>query len=313
MQYAIETDGLSKTYRGGIQALKSLSLQVPIGCCFGLLGPNGAGKSTLIKTLLSIVHATTGDATLLGRPFRTAEARRGVGYLAEGHNYPRYLTGYGVCAYFGHLSGLGGIELDNQIKKILELVGMSEWATTKISKYSKGMNQRVGLAQALLGNPKLVFLDEPTDGVDPLGRQEIRKVIKRIADEGTTVFLNSHLLSEVEQTCDHIAIMHKGELIQQGSVAQITAVVSGKQDDVTVRFRSSKLPGELWAKLTGQGATRDDESGFTLSLKDEQEISGWIDQLRAAGVEIYEVAPVQINLEDAFISLITAEEEGAQA
>ncbi len=312
MQYAIETTGLSKTYRGNIRALRPIDLKVPVGCCFGLLGPNGAGKSTLIKTLLSIVRPTSGEAKLMGQCCGSPASRQGIGYLAEGHAFPRYLTGRGVCAYFGKLSGMGGSQLKQEIDKALALVGMSEWADTKISKYSKGMNQRVGLAQALLGQPRLVFLDEPTDGVDPVGRQEIRQVITRIAREGTTIFLNSHLLSEVEQTCDQIGILHKGELIQQGSVEQITASVTSDRDAVVVSLRTSPIADPVWQRLATRGATRESEASFQIGFEKKEQITMLIDELRAEQIEIYAIEHAQVNLEDAFIRLVTKEEESNQ-
>ena len=157
MGYAIETRSLSKTYGGRIHALKSLDLRVRSGSCFGLLGPNGAGTSTLVKTLLSIVHPTSGSAQLLGKDIQDPQARKSVGYLPEGHRFPSYLTGRGVCRYFGQLSGYSGAELDRDIDAKLALVNMRDWAETKITKYSKGMLQRLGLAQAMLGKMLLVF------------------------------------------------------------------------------------------------------------------------------------------------------------
>ena len=165
MEYAIETTELAKTYKGGVRALRGVSLKVERGCCFGLLGPNGAGKSTLVKTLLSIVRPTAGSATILGRDIRSPAARRSVGYLPEGHRFPRYLTARSVCEYFGRLAGLHGETLQREIAAKLELVGLSDWTDSKVSKFSKGMAQRVGVAQSLLGDPDLILLDEPTDGV----------------------------------------------------------------------------------------------------------------------------------------------------
>lgn len=305
MELAVETKDLSKTYkRGRILALKALDLQVPMGSAFGLLGPNGAGKSTLVKTLLTIVRASGGSATLLGVDFRRPEARRKVGYLPEGHRFPGYLTGAGVCEYFGRLAGLRGAELATQIKEKLELVGMSEWADVKISRYSKGMAQRVGLAQAMLGNPKLIFLDEPTDGVDPLGRQEIREVIKRLCRQGSTIFLNSHLLSEVEQVCDRVAIMHHGRILRQGSVREIIDAVTGGQGLLQVRFRTSPLDAGARQAVERYGAFTPADDGFLVNLPGPQAVTPLIDALRAARTEIFSVEPQHANLEEAFIRLI---------
>jgi ABC-2 type transport system ATP-binding protein len=263
--YAIETRGLSKTYHGRIQALKSLDLRVRSGSCFGLLGPNGAGKSTLVKTLLSIVHATSGSAQLLGKDFRNPAARRSVGYLPEGHRFPSYLTGRGVCLYFGQLAGLRIADLKRDIDEKLALVSMGEWADTKITRYSKGMLQRLGLAQAMLGNPALLFLDEPTDGVDPVGRYELRNVIRSIQAAGTTIFLNSHLLSEVEEMCDEVAILHRGAILQQGSVSSITAAAS-RGGNCLVTFITSAIPADVLARLPAGVTVQREQLGFQVSL-----------------------------------------------
>ncbi|MEZ6196439.1 MAG: ABC transporter ATP-binding protein [Planctomycetota bacterium] len=320
MENAVETRGLAKTYKGGIQALKPLDLEIPAGTRFGLLGPNGAGKSTLVKSLLSIVHATSGSASLLGRDFRDPESRQGVGYLPEGHRFPRYLTGAGVCHYFGRLAGLSGAHLKQETEAKLRIVGMQEWADTKISKYSKGMNQRVGLAQAMLGDPRLIFLDEPTDGVDPKGRREIRDVIAEIANRGATVFFNSHLLSEVEVICDKIAILNKGVLVKIGTVDEIKTAVSGKRTGLQVAFRCGAIPSDLAERLRDRGAAlatsagpRGPETRFSIGVAAETEIDGLIDLLRSSGVSISSVRPDEVNLEDAFIDLISSQTDGADA
>ncbi|MEE9390894.1 MAG: ABC transporter ATP-binding protein [Planctomycetota bacterium] len=311
MEFALQTKGFGKTYRGGLEALKPLDLEIPPGTCFGLLGPNGAGKSTLVKTLLSIVRPTVGSATLLGLDSRRPHARRSVGYLPEGHRFPRYLTGGGVCEYFGRLGGLSGSELKQEIDEKLGLVGMSEWKTTKISKYSKGMNQRVGLAQAMIGNPKLIFLDEPTDGVDPQGRRELRDVIKAAAERGTTIFFNSHLLSEVEVICDRIAILNKGVTITSGTVDEIKRQVSSKSEGISVDFRCGELTPGVKAALKDRAATFS-ASGFNLELQDQSQIDGIVDALRRDSVSIFSIKQQETNLEDAFISLIQDTGTGAQ-
>jgi ABC-2 type transport system ATP-binding protein len=307
MDYAIETRALSKTYNSRIHALKGLDLRVRTGSCFGLLGPNGAGKSTLVKTLLSIVHATSGTATLLGKDIRDPAARKAVGYLPEGHRFPPYLTGRGVCRYFGQLAGLSGAPLEQEIDTQLGLVAMSEWADTKISKYSKGMLQRLGLAQAMLGNPAILFLDEPTDGVDPVGRYELRNVIRSIQARGTTIFLNSHLLSEVEAICDEIAILHRGAVVQQGTVATITASVASRGKGCMVTFTTSLLPAGLLAQLPPDTRASPEQRGFQIKLDSEAGISPLIDLLRRQQIDIYGIEQSKVDLEDAFIELIGAQ------
>lgn len=309
-QYAVETHGLTKIYKGKVHALKAINLKVPVGSAFGLLGPNGAGKSTLVKTLLSIVQPTSGFATLLGTDIELPEARRHVGYLPEGHRFPQYLTGRGVCEYFGKLSGLSGAELTREVDEKLALVGMREWGSTRVSKYSKGMQQRIGLAQAMLGKPKLVFLDEPTDGVDPVGRQQIRAVIKELCASGTTVFLNSHLLLEVEQICDHVAIMHHGAVLQQGTVDEIRAAVRGEAARQRVRFGAGPLSEAARGAVTAVADLEaSDEAGFTVTVPNREVVTQLIDALRAHAVDIYSVEPERMNLEDAFLGLIGQQED----
>ncbi|MFV8749060.1 ABC transporter ATP-binding protein [Nannocystaceae bacterium ST9] len=305
MQYAIETRSLSKTYKGTVQALRGADLRVPTGCCFGLLGPNGAGKSTLVKILLSIVRPTSGDATLRGLPIASAEARRRVGYLPEGHRFPGYLTAAGVCRYFGALGGQRGEALERDVVAKLELVGLGEWRDVKVKEFSKGMAQRVGIAQSLMGDPEVVFLDEPTDGVDPVARQGLRFVIRQATERGATVFINSHLLSEIEVLCDRVAIMDKGAILQSGTVGELTAMASGSK--LRVHFRTGTLPDETWAKLTARGATREPDGWFVIDLDREDEISAVIDELRAAAVLVFAVEPRRMNLEDAFIQMIGAD------
>jgi ABC-2 type transport system ATP-binding protein len=304
VEYAIETRDLSKIYNGRIHALKGINLRVRAGSCFGLLGPNGAGKSTLVKTLLSIVHASSGTAQLLGKDHRDPSARRAVGYLPEGHRFPSYLTGGGVCRYFGQLAGFSGAELDRDIEAKLAQVTMSEWADTKVSKYSKGMLQRLGLAQAMLGNPAILFLDEPTDGVDPVGRYELRNLIRSIQSTGTTIFLNSHLLSEVEEICDEIAILHRGSIMQQGSVAAITASVGGQGKNCVVKFTTSPVTAELLAQLPAITTALAEQRGFQATMDSESGISAVVDVLRQHQVEIYGIEQTRLDLEDAFIELI---------
>jgi ABC-2 type transport system ATP-binding protein len=304
MGYAIETRGLSKTYSGRIQALKALDLRVRVGSCFGLLGPNGAGKSTLVKTLLSIVHASSGSAQLLGKDIQDPAARKSVGYLPEGHRFPPYLTGRGVCRYFGQLAGHSGVDLERDIDAKLALVNMSEWGETKITKYSKGMLQRLGLAQAMLGNPAILFLDEPTDGVDPVGRVELRDVIRSIQARGTTIFLNSHLLSEVEEMCDEVAILNRGAIVQQGSVAAIKASVTSRGGNCLVTFSTSVIPAETFARLPEGTIAQDEQRGFQISLESQSGITALVDLLRQNRVEIFGIEQAKIDLEDAFIELI---------
>ncbi len=305
MELAIETKGLQKTYRGGVQALRGVDLEVPRGTCFGLLGPNGAGKSTLVKCLLGIVRASSGAASLLGKDYRQPEARRKVGYLPEGHRFPTYLTAEGVCRYFGGLAGYSGEELERQIEDKLALVGLQEWRKEKVTKFSKGMAQRVGVAQALIGDPDIVFLDEPTDGVDPVARQGLHGVIQQCTARGATVFINSHLLSDVEVLCDQVAILNKGQVLQHGSVSEVTAMVTANKG-MRVRVRTSPLPDEVWSKYAERDGVREADGYFSIGVENEKAITPLVDELRAANVEIYALEPVRVRLEQAFVELIGA-------
>ncbi|MFT5290329.1 MAG: ABC-2 type transport system ATP-binding protein, partial [Planctomycetota bacterium] len=220
----ISVRDLRKTYRSGLmgrkrhEALKGVSLEVGRGQVFGLLGPNGAGKTTMIKVLLGLIKNFEGDAMMFGRPVGPAELRQRVGYLPEAHLLPPYLTGRQVLELFGQFSGLTHSALRKLVPHWLDRVGVADSANRKVKEYSKGMKQRLGLAQALIHEPELVFLDEPTDGVDPVGRKEIRDIVEEARQGGATLFLNSHLLMEVQQMCDQIVILNNGKIQRSGSV-----------------------------------------------------------------------------------------------
>lgn len=304
----INADRITKVYnprgKGAVTALSEMSLEVREGEIFGLLGPNGAGKTTFIKVLLEIVNATSGTAQMLGAPIGTPSAKARVGYLPENHKYPDFLTGAQVLRYFGKLSGIPSDALEKRITDRLQLVGMEQWHKTKIRKYSKGMMQRLGLAQALINDPQLVILDEPTDGVDPLGRKEIRDLLVRLRNEGKTVFLNSHLLSEVELICDRVAILNKGRLIRIGTVKELTT-----QENTYRIGILGTLPNELRLQWEATRVSVLEESGeLVCSLPDAGALNAVIDQLRAAGILITSVAEKRQSLEDMFIDVITREE-----
>src|SRR4029453_16292735 len=224
----IETQKLSKEYstrfsKQTVNALNDFTFTVNQGEIFGLLGPNGAGKTTLIKILLAITFPTSGNAKIFGTDVTNYKAKTKVGYLPENHKFPSYLTGGQVLMYYGQLSGMkNDKKMTKRINEMLGLMNLTQWKNTKIKKYSKGMMQKLGLAQAMLSEPDLIFLDEPTDGVDPIGRKEIRDILTEIKSRGKTIFLNSHLLSEVEMICDRVAILNKGDLIKEGNVDDLT-------------------------------------------------------------------------------------------
>jgi ABC-2 type transport system ATP-binding protein len=308
---SIRIDGLEKIYRGkgrdqSVHALKPLKLEVGRGEVFGLLGPNGAGKTTLVKLLLSIVHPSSGSATILNHRIGTIASKELIGYLPENHRFPQYLTGQGVLNYFGQLSGIERGALRKRSDQLLEMVNMTKWRTTKIKKYSKGMMQRLGIAQALLNNPQVVFLDEPTDGVDPLGRKEIRDFILHLKDEGKTIFLNSHLLSEVEMISDRVAILDKGSLVRIGTVNELT------RSDRQYRIEVAAEQQEKFARTMSQWTTIPLQgSAAIIDAPTPGELNACIDRLRGDGILITSVTPIRHTLEELFIDIIGKGERGA--
>lgn len=220
---AIAIQEVHKTFRGGVQALRGVSMQVDRGEIFGLLGPNGAGKSTLVRILMCVIRASRIEGHLLGNPVGHIGTLRRVGYLPEHHRFPPYLTADQLLHYYGGLEGMSRPERRRRIAELLDRTGMSGWARKKVGSFSKGMQQRVGLAQALLHDPELLLLDEPTDGVDPVGRREIRQLLLQLRDEGRTILVNSHILAELEPLCTQVAILVKGRLAREGRMAELTA------------------------------------------------------------------------------------------
>jgi len=220
-QPVITTADLRKNY-GSVEALKGVSITVRPGEVFGLLGQNGAGKSTLIKILLGIVRKTEGEAELLGEPAGNATVRKRVGYLPEDHQFPGYHTGFSLLDFYGQLYGMSRLDRRRRIPEVLEIVGIAKRMHSKIRTYSKGMKQRLGIAQSIMHEPDVIFLDEPTDGVDPVGRREIRDLMQQLREQNKTVFVNSHLLGEVELICDRVAILQRGEMAREGTVADLT-------------------------------------------------------------------------------------------
>jgi ABC-2 type transport system ATP-binding protein len=305
-EYALETKRLEKVYRarfGGreIKAVTDLSLRVPIGSKFGLLGANGAGKTTFVKMVLSAVHPTSGTASIFGKDSAKEEARRPVGYLPENHRFPTYLTGAGMLDLYGALSGVDGADRKKRIPEYLEMVGLKGWGEVRIKKYSKGMLQRLGLAQALIHKPRLLILDEPTDGVDPVGRREIRDVLNRLTGTGVTVFLNSHLLGEVESFCEYVAILKRGQLALEG---KISSLVAGSGYSLVV----SNLPESLVDALKQRGVTVAlHEAGLELHARSREDCNQVIDSVRAAGGMIESMQATNISLEDVFIRTTQAE------
>jgi ABC-2 type transport system ATP-binding protein len=300
----ISTTNLVKQY-GKIEALKGVSLTVHRGEIFGLLGQNGAGKTTLIKILLGITKLTDGSAQMLKEAVGTASVRSRVGYLPEDHRFPDYHTGYSLLEFYGTLLGVPGRELRKRIPEVLGLVGLKGRMHYKIRTYSKGMKQRVGIAQALLHEPEVIIMDEPTDGVDPVGRREIRGLMQNLKEEGKTIFLNSHLLGEVEQICDRVVILQRGEVIREGAISELTeqhglfliGLAPGQEfpsGDAVQQGYSVSRRGELWE----------------VGLKDGQSIDAVVDLVRARGLNLRHLVEKRQTLEDLFMETVVAAEPG---
>ncbi len=314
MTAAIEVRGLRKSYRpalGGrvIDALAGIDFAVQPGELFGLLGPNGAGKTTTVKILLGLTYATAGEASLLGLRARDPESRRRVGYLPEGHRFPGYLTARQTLSVFGRMSGVGHATLKARIPGLLERVKLADWADVKVKKFSKGMTQRLGLAAALVHEPEVLLLDEPTDGVDPVGRREIRDLLKAEAAKGRAVLLNSHLLSEIELTCDRVAVLRKGRMAAMGTVEELTTRREEKISSNGYRFVAFPLSEELIADFRALGAGAERVNGhLRLRARDAQQLNSLIDATRARGALLTELTPERTTLEDVFVDLVRAGE-----
>jgi ABC-2 type transport system ATP-binding protein len=299
-----------------LRALNDVSFEVQPGQVFGLLGPNGAGKTTFIKILLGIIRKTSGQATMLGFPAGSRAGRRLVGYLPEHLRIPPHLTAYTALECYGNLSNVPTSTVRKKRDEYLELVGLRERAKDRVRTYSKGMLQRLGLAQSLLHGPRLLVLDEPTDGLDPRARAEMRKVLRRLKDQGVTIFLNSHILQEVELICDHVAILDRGQLRYSGAVDEIDRFVknlvgrtgaSGIQVDVEIQGDPEAMQRAFQGRNFSIKA-KDEETGrvtVELAMEDQPAVDLLIDSLRSAGVSICELHRHQITLEEAFLKIVT--------
>jgi len=304
---AIEITNLSKIFKGGargeVRALDDVSFDVHTGEIFGLLGPNGAGKTTMVKLLLGSLYPTSGTASINGHDISTEAARHKIGFLPENHQFPSYLTGRQMLLYFGGMAGLPQAELKTKIDFLLKMVGMFDWRNSKLKKYSKGMMQRLGLAQALINDPEIIFLDEPTDGVDPIGRREIRDILLNLKRQGKTIFLNSHLLSEVESVCDRVGILNKGKLIKTGPIGEL---ITAKP---AYRVETAGLTENIIGKIKESfpGANIEDNI-ISITLDDSKQINNLVDLLRQSEIDVISVTPIKVSLEDSFMRLIKGEE-----
>lgn len=303
---AIQLTGVEKVYKGRVHALRGVDLTVHPGEIFGLLGPNGAGKSTLVKILMTVIRPTKCQGTVLGRPVGDRATLARIGYLPEHHRFPPYLRGRQVLEFFAAMSGVERRDRQRRSAELLELVGMSDWSEKKIGGYSKGMRQRIGIAQSLMNNPDLVLLDEPTDGVDPVGRREIRQILTRLKDEGRAVFLNSHLLSEIEMVCDRVAIMVQGKVHRQGTVGELTAGKGGYAITST-EVLTEEHHAFVRSATDGLEITID-ATRVSIQTNDPAQIQPAIDALRRRGVVLAGVTPLRVSLEDLFMQTVEADE-----
>jgi len=301
---AIDLDHVAKTYGRKVHALRGIRLEVHPGEIFGLLGPNGAGKSTLVKIMMTVVRPTRAKGTVLGQPMGHKPTLARIGYLPEHHRFPPYLTGSQALEYYAALAKVDRRTRKRRAAELLELVGLKDKARTKVGTYSKGMQQRIGLAQALINEPELVVLDEPTDGLDPMGRREVRRVLNRLRDEGKTVFINSHLLGEVESICDRVAILNAGKVVSQGTIDDLTAgsvfheiELDGPPDGTLREAIAGALPDELKIEVK--------DNVIRINTLDPLAVQPVIDVVRGQNGTILSVRPIRQSLEDFFISAVS--------
>lgn len=331
--FAIDLHHVTKIYPRGVLALQGIDMRVRAGEVFGLLGPNGAGKSTLVKIMMTVVHPTRVDGTILGRRVGHKPTLARVGYLPENHRFPRYLTGRQTLEFLGALAKVDRPTRRRRSGELLSALGMSDWADHRISTYSKGMMQRIGLAQAMMNDPDLLVLDEPTDGVDPVGRRDIRDVLARLRDQGKTVFLNSHLLSELEMVCDRVAILVKGRVARQGTLDELSVARQRYEIEVAAdeamtkrsqlmtavpaRWKSQQavpaghpvdrgtLADGQWVELEG--------AVFRVGTTEAADVQPILDSLRSGGFTVRRVQSVRPSLEDLFLEAVTEQAAGGAA
>lgn len=319
---AIDVQQLSKTYREGLfvprihPALKNVSLEVKAGEVFGLLGPNGAGKTTLIKVLLGILHPTNGIAQVLRQPAGSKAARRKIGYLPENLVFPRHHTGRSALYFYGRLSEMTDAQIAAREEELFDLVSLQGRQNEAVRRYSKGMRQRLGLAQAMLHDPDLLILDEPTDGLDPMGRSQIRDVLDKLKQRGKTVFLNSHILQEVELICDRVAIMALGQLRGIGTIDElIRSHTDDQSSSVKLEVLATpdqinqvpRLPqGVLVDAIDFGGLGHQGLSRIALESIDQSGVDLLVDKLRQANISILRIERARPSLEQVFMNIVGA-------
>jgi ABC-2 type transport system ATP-binding protein len=309
MEYAIRTDALTKDYPVGFwrprpyRALDGLTIEVRPGEVFGFLGPNGAGKTTTLKLLMQLVYPTSGRADILGRPVGDLDVRRRIGYLPENPYFYDYLTAEELLSYFASLFGYEGAARRARVSRLLDEVGIGGERRLQLRKFSKGMVQRVGIAQALINDPEVIFLDEPMSGLDPLGRREVRELMLRLREQGRTIFFSSHILSDAEALCSRVAIVAQGRLAASGALNEILAfqvhgwelVVAGLSQEAATRLAPEVRRVE---SISGDRCT--------IQLGPEAETDRILTSLRAAGAQVISLNPIRDTLEDFFLKHVSA-------
>jgi ABC-2 type transport system ATP-binding protein len=304
MANAIQLSGLKKSFRHPWSlkhkpVLHGLDLEVREGKIFGFLGPNGAGKTTTLKILVGLVAATEGSAWVLGRPASEAAARQEVGFLPENPYFYEYLTPEESLRFYGSLFRLHGAGLQSQVQRLLEEFDLERARKQRIRTFSKGMRQRLGMAQALIGSPRLVILDEPQSGLDPIGRYRIKEAISRLAAQGVTVFFSSHILADVEDLCDEIGLLLGGRLAQSGPLRQLLASQSQRFE---LQFRG--LTPQAARELAAGGIHGSFGSEiFTVQTSRPEEVGALLDRVRAAGGQVVALHPVRESLEEYFVRM----------
>lgn len=309
----LKTEALRKAFKVGFWgrpmiALEHLDLEVRRGEVFGFLGPNGAGKTTTLKILMGLIYPTSGNAWVLDRPIGDVDVKHQIGFLPESPYFYDYLTGEEFLRFYGQLFGLHGNALIARIEHLLQLVGLPHVRTLQLRKFSKGMLQRIGIAQALINDPHLVVLDEPMSGLDPVGRKEVRDLILRLKEEGKTIFFSSHILHDAELLCDRVSILVKGRIVAMGSVKDLVGHASASSIEVVVEGLGQEGLAHVQPMVERIAA----QGGRTLLvLKGQEQLNGALDVIRAAKATLISVTPHQGSLEDLFMREV--QEQGGAA
>ena len=307
-RYAIDLNNVSKTYANGVQALDGLTIRVEEGTVFGLLGPNGAGKSTLVKVLMTLVRPDACEGRLLGRPIGDPAVLKRTGYLPENAGWPTHLSARQLLLFAGRLRGLARRTRNAQCEELLALTGLEAWKHDRPAVFSKGMRQRLGLAWALMGDPDLILLDEPLDGVDPIGRKEVRDIILALKARGKTVFVNSHVLGELELMCDSVAILSRGRVVRHGTIEALTRESFRYEIEVAGNALADLPLVSLVHQLGGTLALDPDGSlsRVTIPTRRPHLIQPVVDEIRRRGHILVSAAPARQSLEELFLEAITA-------